>query len=244
MPRFSLPDALRAWIDPDILGLTELPLPRALGAAMGRCAVCGAWTDGGGSDPVSRDGCERPDGVDAVISLGDYDGPAGHAARLIKGTCWADGAWWWGRALGERLLAWSACEHNAGTGIGFGGVSTRTMVKDAVLVPVPGDPWRTLVRGIDHAGALARAASVACGWPSRSLLVRHDRVRQASRRAQQRRSLHGRFALRSKIMTVPEQVVLVDDVCTTGSTGADCAHAIRRAGASWVALGVLARAHR
>ena len=244
MPRFSLPDALRAWIDPDILGLTELPLPRALSTSVGHCTVCGAWTNGGGSDPASRDGCELPEGVDAVISLGDYDGPAGQAARLIKGTCWADGAWWWGRALGERLLAWSACEHNAGTGIGCGGISARTMLKDAVLVPVPGDPWRTLVRGIDHAGALARAASMACGWPSRSLLVRHDRVRQASRRAQQRRSLHGRFALRSKIMTGPEQVVLVDDVCTTGSTGADCAHAIRRAGASWVALGVLARAHR
>ena len=244
MPRFSLPDALRAWIDPDILGLTELPLPRALGAAVGRCAVCGAWTDDGGSDPASRHGCELPEGIDAMISLGDYDGPAGQAARLIKGTCWADGAWWWGRALGERLVAWSACEHNAGTGIGFGGVSTRTMVKDAVLVPVPGDPWRTLVRGIDHAGALARAASMACGWPSRSLLVRYDRVRQASRRAQQRRLMQGRFGLRSKNRIVPDRVVLIDDVCTTGSTGADCAHAIRRAGASWVALGVLARAHR
>ena len=244
MPRFSLPDALRAWIDPDILGLTELPLPRALCAVVGRCSVCGAWTDDGGSDPASRHGCELPEGIDAMISLGDYDGPAGQAARLIKGTCWADGAWWWGRALGERLLAWSACEHNAGTGIGIGGVSTRTMVKDAVLVPVPGDPWRTLVRGIDHAGALARAASMACGWPSRSLLVRHDRVRQASRRAQQRRLMQGRFGLRSKSRTVPDRVVLVDDVCTTGSTGADCAHAIRRAGASWVALGVLARAHR
>jgi predicted amidophosphoribosyltransferase len=118
------------------------------------------------------------------------------------------------------------------------------MLKDAVLVPVPGDPWRTLVRGIDHAGALARAASMACGWPSRSLLVRHDRVRQASRRAQQRRLMQGRFGLRSKTCVVPDRVVLVDDVCTTGSTGADCAHAIRRAGASWVALGVLARAHR
>lgn len=244
MPRFSLPAALRAWIDPDILGLTELPLPRALGAAVGRCSVCGAWMDGDGSAPASRVGCEVPDGVDAVISLGDYDGPAGQAARLIKGTCWADGAWWWGRALGERLVAWSACEHNAGTGIGCGGISARTMLKDAVLVPVPGDPWRTLVRGIDHAGALARAASMACGWPSRSLLVRHDRVRQASRRAQQRRLMQGRFGLRSKTCVVPDRVVLVDDVCTTGSTGADCAHAIRSAGASWVALGVLARAHR
>ena len=244
MPRFSLPDALRAWIDPDILGLTELPLPRALGAAVGRCSVCGAWMDGDGSDPASRHGCELPEGIDAMISLGDYDGPAGQAARLIKGTCWADGAWWWGRALGERLVAWSACEHNAGTGIGCGGISARTMLKDAVLVPVPGDPWRTLVRGIDHAGALARAASMVCGWPSRSLLVRHDRVRQASRRAQQRRLMQGRFGLRSKTCVVPDRVVLVDDVCTTGSTGADCAHAIRSAGASWVALGVLARAHQ
>lgn len=243
MPRFSFPDVLRAWIDPDVLGLTALPLPAHLDGGVVGCEVCGASCDGADSPIAAADRCELPDGIDALISLGDYSGPAGQAARLIKGTGWTDGAWWWGSALGTRLAAWSSRNCGAGDGAVCNGVMA-TRSTGVVLVPVPGDRWRTLLRGIDHAAMLARAASASCGWPWRSLLVRQDRTRQASRDAHNRRALQGRFSIQSKHVTVPKQVVLVDDVCTTGATGADCARAIRRAGARWVALGVLARAHR
>ena len=243
MPRFSFPDVLREWIDPDVLGLTALPLPTHLDGRVGWCQVCGASCDGADSSIASAGRCELPDGIDALISLGDYSGPAGQAARLIKGTGWNDGAWWWGSALGTRLAAWSSGNDGAiDRAVPGGSVATRST--DAVLVPVPGDRWRTLLRGIDHAAVLARAASASCGWPWRSLLVRQDGTRQASRDAQKRRAMQGRFSIKSKGIMGPNRVVLVDDVCTTGATGADCARAIRRAGARWVALGVLARAHR
>lgn len=221
MPRFSLVDALRTWVDPDVLGFTAMPLPRDLDESTNRCASCGASMVGATSGPA--DTCRLPPGIDLMLSLGDYDGPAGHAARLIKGACWPDGAWWWGSALGKRLVE---------------------LGHRAVIVPVPGDRWRTLVRGIDHAARLAHAASWVSGAPCRALLARHDRTRQASRGARERRETSGRFAIKSKIHHVPEHVVLIDDVCTTGSTAADCAQAIRLAGATWVGLGVLARAHR
>jgi len=247
MPRFSLPDALRAWVDPDVLGLTALPMPRDLDGPSGRCAVCGASCGGADRPSSPTAGCELPDGIDALISLGDYGGPAGQAARLIKGTAWVDGAWWWGSALGQRIVrAWHGvlrdplrdCPTRRSNG---GPILLR---EDVALVPVPGDRLRTIVRGIDHAAVLAAAASKACGLPRRSLLARRDRTRQASRDARRRRETHGRFAIQSDREHVPEQVVLVDDVCTTGATAADCARAVRLAGANWVGLGVLARAHR
>ncbi len=242
MPRFSFPDVLRAWIDPDVLGLTALPLPAHLVGCVGCCDVCGASRHGADSPFVATPRCELPAGIDALISLGDYGGPAGQAARLIKGTGWTDGAWWWGSALGTRLATWSTGGGGASEGAVQGG-RAATMSTEVVLVPVPGDRWRTLYRGIDHATALTRAASASSGWPWRSLLVRQDRTRQASRGAQKRRASQGRFRIESKYKSFPKRVVLVDDVCTTGATGADCARAIRRAGARWVALGVLARAH-
>ena len=188
--------------------------------------------------------CHRPPGIDALISLGDYSGPAGQAARLIKGTCWTDGAWWWGSALGPQLLNPAHGTGRARIGAASGEDATSMIPPGVVLVPVPGDRLRTLLRGIDHATALTRAVSAACGWPWRSLLVRQDRTRQASRRARKRREIQGRFSMQSNRDPIPERVLLVDDICTTGATAADCARAVRLAGAEWVSLGVLARAHR
>jgi len=244
MPRFSLPDVLRAWIDPAVLGLTQLPVPTELLACSGCCPGCGASLAGRASAPGVGGPCERPPGIDALIALGDYAGPAGHAARLIKGSCWTDGAWWWGSALGRRLLI--PAQHRPGASVGrtAGEGVLCTLPAGVVLVPVPGDRLRTLMRGIDHAKVLTRAASAACGWPWRSVLTRQDRTRQAARRARTRREAQGRFGIASGCTSVPDRVLLLDDVCTTGATAADCAQVVRLAGAEWVALGVLARAHQ
>ena len=244
MPRFSLTNVLSEWIDPEILGLTELPMPNQLDAPAERCADCGASFAGAEASIATADRCELPAGIDALISLGDYAGPAGQAARLIKGTCWTDGAWWWGSALGAQLAVWPERADRACRGVACGARSVGALRSNVVLVPVPGDRWRTALRGIDHAAALARAASATCGMPWNSVLARQDPTRQASRGARKRRAIQGRFSIKSNSVRIPDHIVLVDDVCTTGSTGADCARAVRGAGASWVALGVLARAHR
>jgi len=244
MPRFSLKNVLSAWIDPEVFGLTALPMPSQLDAQAGCCVNCGASFVGAQGAIAGADRCDSPAGIDALISLGDYAGPAGQAARLIKGTCWSDGAWWWGSALGKRLAAWPQGTDRACHGVACGTRPVGTLRSNAMLVPVPGDRWRTALRGIDHAAILARAASASCGLPWRTVLARQDPTRQASRGAYKRRAIQGRFSIKSNSIRVPDQIVLVDDVCTTGSTAADCARVFRRAGARWVALGVLARAHR
>ena len=229
-------DALRRSLDPEVFGISVLPHPSMLDGAGDRCACCSALLERApDGDTVV---CALPQGIDAMIALGEYAGRAGEAARMIKGACWSDGAWSWGSALGRALGAVHEHLHAPASTPGQGGLLGHA------LVPVPGDPWRTAWRGLDHARRIARAASTAASMPCVDLLVRHDATRQASRGARARRSAHGRFAIKLKSEHVPESVWLVDDVCTTGATASDCAAQLRAAGASWVGLAVLARAHR
>lgn len=101
---------------------------------------------------------------------------------------------------------------------------------DAV-VPVPLHPRRLRARGFSPAALLARA----CAQEARAsfapvLLARlRDTPSQTGlARVARRRNVAGAFAARA---AAPAHVWLVDDVVTTGSTLAEAARALRRAGA-------------
>jgi predicted amidophosphoribosyltransferase len=88
---------------------------------------------------------------------------------------------------------------------------------------------RVRQRGIDHAEVLARAVAAALRTPVARLLD-----------ASEDGADHDRYAAR--IALPGSQVLLVDDVVTTGATAVRAAAALRSAGADDVALAVLARA--
>jgi len=108
-----------------------------------------------------------------------------------------------------------------------------------LVVPVPLHPRRLRQRGFSPAGLLARAVARQAGVRCNPVALRRlrDTPSQTSldRRAR-RRNVRGAFEPRC---AVPARVWLVDDVATTGSTLAECARALRRAGAEHV-LGVCA----
>lgn len=119
------------------------------------------------------------------------------------------------------------------------------LLAGAVIVPVPADPLRRRLRGLDHAGRLAAELASRCGLEATMALRR--RPSRAGRQAGASRSLRlaaGRLPVEVRTGTVPDVVVLVDDVHTTGATLDACAVALRGAGARQVRAVTYARTLR
>jgi ComF family protein len=110
------------------------------------------------------------------------------------------------------------------------------------VVPVPLARARERERGYNQAGLLAER--VAHGWsvPQRArwLVRRRDTPAQSELTAAERRA-NVRHAFGASPAVQGAHVVLVDDVLTTGATAAECARALRAAGAATVGVLTVAR---
>lgn len=113
-------------------------------------------------------------------------------------------------------------------------------VGSSVLTWVPASPRRLRKTGIEHGRVLCELVAGAAGAPARPLLVRtRESAPQMSLAPEGRRAnLAGAFRA---VSLVPEDVVLVDDVYTTGSTASEAARALKAAGAARVRVLCAAR---
>jgi ComF family protein len=114
------------------------------------------------------------------------------------------------------------------------------------LVPVPLHPRRERQRGYNQAEILAREIGAATGLPILTLLERRRWAAPSWRlgRLGRRTALSGAFTLRAgcEKSTEGRRLLLIDDICATGTTLEECARALREAGAGDVAGWVFARA--
>jgi ComF family protein len=115
-----------------------------------------------------------------------------------------------------------------------------------ILMPVPLYRGRLWSRRFNQSALLARAVSRRTGISVDSQSLRRSR-RTASQvgltAEQRRRNVAGAFSVvpgRRAALT-GKQVVLIDDVITTGATANACARALKRAGAAGVDILALAR---
>jgi predicted amidophosphoribosyltransferase len=119
------------------------------------------------------------------------------------------------------------------------GAVQRELGGDATLVPIPTDPARLRDRGFDHAALIAVAAARALPCDLAALLERTRAVPALHTlgRAERRRVMDRVFAVRAGA-TMPQRVILVDDIWTSGATFEAAAATLRAAGCT--AIGVVA----
>jgi ComF family protein len=116
-----------------------------------------------------------------------------------------------------------------------------------LLMPVPLHPARQRERGYNQSDLLARALGDMINLPIVTAgfkRVRHTQPQMSLHAADRRENVQNAFVyepLDGNVIT-GQCVVVIDDVCTTGSTLEACSLALRRAGASVVWGFTLARA--
>jgi len=103
------------------------------------------------------------------------------------------------------------------------------------IVPVPPDPERLRERGYHVPALLAKQLSRRTGAPVVSPLERVVAQQQTGKSRAERQSVQF-----TTMRMVPERVVLVDDVVTTGATAVACAVALGLAGARHITLAAIA----
>jgi ComF family protein len=117
-----------------------------------------------------------------------------------------------------------------------------------LVVPVPLYRSKRRERGFNQAELIARAAIKISPRSERlqlaaDLLLRirdtHSQIGLTSH--QRRENLRGAFSVARATEVTGREVLLVDDVYTTGTTASECARVLRRAGASEVWVATVAR---
>ena len=181
------------------------------------CAACAAT--------IER--APAPDRADTPVAALVYGGAAARAVVRMKYGQRPDLA----RPLGDIL--WRAVEPMAAAWAG------------SIVVPVPLHAMRLAERGYNQSALIARGLARRLGAPMHALaLVRvRDTPRQAVLEREARlRNVVGAFAVAKPAAVAGRDVVLVDDVCTTGATLAAAGTALKEAGAQAVRGVVVARA--
>jgi ComF family protein len=123
-----------------------------------------------------------------------------------------------------------------------------------LVVPVPLHRSKRAERGFNQARALA-AEAVGClrkshpEWrltlASSTLMRLRATAGQAGLTARQRRlNVRGAFTVSDPATVAGKDILLIDDILTTGATARSAAQALRRAGAATVWVATLARARR
>ncbi len=121
---------------------------------------------------------------------------------------------------------------------------TRLFADVAVVVPMPLHRSRVVERGFNQALELARFASAALGVPLDPLALQRTRATEPQvglPRAERSRNVCGAFFAQAS-RVAQRNVVVLDDVVTTGATVAAAAQALLDAGAARVDAWCVARA--
>ncbi len=218
----------------------------AIGAQSGLCAAC--WSELRIPGEPSCATCQRPfdsarvdTGALCAPCMADPPRHDGIAAGTLYGE-------------GSRKLA-LAFKH--GRRIALAPMLARLIVArlppltssdrgEWIVVPVPLHRWRLWARGFNQAALLARQVARSTGarlLPDGLIRHKHTPMLGGLGRKARARALAGALAANPRRAPLLEgaQVILVDDVLTSGATSDACVRALKRAGAAKVVIACFAR---
>lgn len=117
---------------------------------------------------------------------------------------------------------------------------------EAILLPVPLSRQRKFERGFNQAEILASIVSRVTAFPIYATwLVRTEHTlisRAGMDRSEREVSVENAFEVRAPRLIEGREVVLIDDVLTSGATASACARVLKKTGAPKVTVITLARA--
>ncbi len=157
-------------------------------------------------------------GVDAAHALHRYEGPTQRFLLAAKNGGRRDILIHFGRQLADLLTTSPS-------------VPAGWLDRPPTVVWIPASTERRRRRGYDQGRLLARAVGHSLGLPVRPILGRVGAEGQEGRSRVERLRGPG---LRCRIIRAPADVVLIDDVITTGSSLAVAAETLRQAGSSTI----------
>jgi ComF family protein len=167
-----------------------------------------------------------------AVAYGSYDGGLRDLIHLLKYQGVKPAASVLGRMLAEVIQE----------------LAPRFAVPGPVIVPVPLHPSKLRQRGFNQSEMIARAGiklkPAGLQWSVRTNVLERRRATASQTgltRPQRQVNMRSAFVVSAPQEIAGREVLLVDDVFTTGTTVSECARVLRRAGATGVWVATVAR---
>ncbi|MBP3578868.1 MAG: ComF family protein [Lachnospiraceae bacterium] len=187
------------------------------------CYKCGMPLSSEDEEYCTVCSCKNNRGWDQGRSIFPYHGSVGNALRLVKKDGRVEFVRFFAKQIKEKQQAFIL------------------RMAPSCIVPVPLHPSKQRLRGFNQAELLARALGEEMNLPVCLLLKKQKKTKdQKSLGKNQRiKNVADAFAVDEAVWpeeNVPESVLLLDDVSTTGSTLTACANTLKARGVKRVAF--------
>ena len=171
--------------------------------------------------------CKRKFGLDGLWSLGTYDPPLKIAIQKLK--------YKWVSLLAQDLIN-ILVEYWARYNPFLLDQIKKDLGQNWLIVPVPLHKKRQNWRGFNQSAELAKLLAKKTGLKYSDCLLRTRNTKQqvGLPASERRQNIKGAFALTHNSSPITHNIILIDDVWTTGSTLKECCYILKKGGAKEV----------